>query len=126
MCAILALAQLPIGFLRAEPIAVKNLVPDSFGEGSQPQMTVTPAGMIVVVFARNNSICTVQSTDEGGSFSAPLKIADVRDLKVGMRRGPRIAATDKRIVISASGNDLFSLGLAIWHADCLAPARQRK
>ena len=108
ICAILALALLPIGFLRAEPIAVKNLVPDSFGEGRQPQVTVTPMGMIVVVFARDNSIYSVQSTDEGRSFSAPSKIADVRGLKVGMRRGPRVAATDKRIVVSAPGADLFS------------------
>ncbi len=108
ICAILALALLPIGFLRAEPIAVKNLVPDSFGEGRQPQVTVTLAGMIVVVFARDNSIYSVQSTDEGRSFSTPQKIADLTGLMVGMRRGPRVAATDKRIVVTAPGADLFS------------------
>jgi hypothetical protein len=105
---ILAIALLPADSLRAEPVSVKSLVSDGFGEGRQPQVAVTPAGRIVVVFARDNSIYSVQSTDEGGSFSPPLKIADVHGLKVGMRRGSRIAATDKRIVISAPGKDLFS------------------
>jgi hypothetical protein len=70
ICAILAIALLPTDLLCAEPISVKNLVPDGFGEGRQPQVTVTPAGMIVVVFARNNSIYSVQSADESKSFSA--------------------------------------------------------
>ena len=106
--AILAITLPPHHFLGADTVPVKNLVPDSFGEGRQPQLTVTPRGMIIVVFARDNSIYWVQSTDEGGSFSAPLKIADVDGLMVGMRRGPRIAATDKRIVVSAPSKDLFS------------------
>src|SRR2546421_9828133 len=95
--ALLAIALLPIHFVRADTIPVTNLVPNGFGEGRQPQVTVTPAGMIVVVFARDNSIYSVQSTDEGRSFSAPQKIADLDRLMVGMRRGPRVAATDKRI-----------------------------
>ena len=107
-CAILAIDLLATHFLRADTVPVKNLVPDSFGDGRQPQVTVTPTGMIIVVFARDNSIYSVQSTDEGRSFSAPLKIADLNGLMVGMRRGPRIAATDKRIVVSAPGADLFS------------------
>src|SRR5438045_1263140 len=105
--AILAIA-LPIHFLPGDTIPVRNLVPDSFGEGRQPQVTVTPGEMIIVVFARGNSLYSVESTDKGESFSAPSKIADVPGLKVGMRRGPRIAATEKRIVVTAPGKDLLS------------------
>jgi len=106
--ALVAVALLPTHFLRADTIPVSNLVSESFGEGRQPQVTVTPMGMIVVVFARDNSIYSVQSTDEGRSFSTPQKIADLTGLMVGMRRGPRVAATDKRIVVTAPGADLFS------------------
>jgi hypothetical protein len=108
ICTILATAFLPNHFLRADTVSVRNLVSDSFGEGRQPQVTVTPTGTIIVVFAQNNSIYSVQSADEGRNFSAPVKIAEVDDLKAGMRRGPRVAATDKRIVVSAPGKDLFS------------------
>ena len=103
-----AVALLPTHFLGADTIPVTNLVSDSFGEGRQPQVTVTPAGMVVVVFARDNSVYSMQSTDEGRSFVAPQKIADLDHLMVGMRRGPRVAATDKRIVVSAPDADLFS------------------
>lgn len=106
--AILAFGLMPIHFLQANTILGNNLVADSFGEGRQPQVTVTPGGTVIVVFARGNSIYSVQSTDEGGSFSAPLKIADVPGLMVGMRRGPRIAAIGKRVVVTAPGKDLFS------------------
>jgi hypothetical protein len=106
--AILATALLPAQFLPADTIPNKDLVSDGFGEGRQPQVTVTPAGMIVVVFARDRSIYSEQSADEGRSFSTPLKVADLNGLMVGMRRGPRVAATDKRIVVSAPGADLFS------------------
>ena len=106
--AILAVALLPAYVLRADTVPVKNLVPDGFGEGRQPQVAVTTGGMVVAVFARDRSIYSVQSTDEGRSFSAPQKVADVNGLMVGMRRGPRVAATEKRIVVSAPGPDLFS------------------
>jgi len=105
--AILAIA-LPIHFLPGDTIPVRNLVPDNFGEGRQPQVTVTPGGLIIIIFARNNSIYSAQSSDDGESFSVPSKIADVHGLMVGMRRGPRIAATKKRIVVIAPGKDLFS------------------
>ena len=52
--AILAIFLLSINFLRADPVPIKDLVPDSFGEGRQPQVAVTSAGTIVVVFAQNN------------------------------------------------------------------------
>src|SRR5438477_2925038 len=103
-----AIALLSSQFLRAGAISSKDLVPVDFGEGRQPQVAVTPTGMIIAVFAKDNSIYSVQSTDEGRSFSPPLKIADVPDLMVGMRRGPRIAARDKRIVVTAPSKDLFS------------------
>ena len=54
--AILEIALLPAQFLRGDAIPVKNLVPDGFGEGRQPQVAITPAGMIVAVFARDRSI----------------------------------------------------------------------
>src|SRR5437588_5655641 len=105
---IFAIALIPPQILRADAISSKDLVPVNFGEGRQPQVAVTPTGMIITVFAKDNSIYSVQSTDEGRSFSPPLKIADVPDLMVGMRRGPRIAATDKRIAVTAPGKELFS------------------
>ncbi|CAN5392754.1 hypothetical protein BH20VER3_BH20VER3_19490 [soil metagenome] len=108
LSAIVACALLPAHFARAEAIAVRSVVPEAFGDGQQPQVTVTPAGVIIVVFAKGQSIYSVQSSDQGENFSAPVKIADLPGLMVGMRRGPRVAATDKRIIVSAPGPELAS------------------
>lgn len=94
--------------LVGDTIPVAKVVPDNFGEGRQPQVSVTRSGTIFVVFARDSSIYSVRSTDEGKSFSAPVKVAEVNHLKVGMRRGPRIAATDQRAVVTVPGTDLLS------------------
>lgn len=107
-CGFIAAALLASNFLRADILSIKNLVPDSFGESKQPQVTVTPAGIIIVVFASGHSIYSVQSADEGKSFSTPTKIAELNGLKAGMRRGPRIAATDKRIVVAAPDTEFVS------------------
>ncbi len=74
---ILAISLLPVDLVRADSFAVKNLVPDTFGDGEQPQVTVTPAGVVVVAFAHDQSIYSVVSADEGKSFSTPVKIAEV-------------------------------------------------
>ena len=105
--AVLTGALLLIQFLAAESAAIE-LVPERFGDGRQPQVAVAPTGAVSIVFAHDNSVYLVQSTDEGLSFSAPAKIADVRHLMVGMRRGPRIAATAKRILVTVPGKELFS------------------
>src|SRR5207249_2729113 len=105
---ILVVVFFPNHSLRADTVSAKNLVSENFGDGRQPQVTVAPTGIIIVVFAKDNSIYSVQSADEGKNFSAPSKIAEVDNLMIGMRRGPRIAATEKRVVVSAPGKELFS------------------
>jgi hypothetical protein len=105
--AALTSAFLPIQFLAAE-IAAIDLVPQGFGDGRQPQVAVAPTGEVSIVFAHDSSVYLVQSTDDGRSFSGPAKIADVHHLMVGMRRGPRIAATAKRILVTVPGKELFS------------------
>jgi len=105
--AALTTALLPIQFLAAETATI-DLVLQGFGDGRQPQVAVAPTGAVSIVFAHDSSVYFVQSTDDGRSFSAPVKIADVRHLMVGMRRGPRVAATAKRILVAAPGKELFS------------------
>ena len=61
-----------------------------------------------LVFGKDNAIYHTASAD-GRSFSAPVKVAELQKLALGMRRGPRIAASDKVIAITAishTGGDL--------------------
>ena len=46
-----------------------------------------------------------QPGDGGESFSAPVKVADVSRLALGLRRGPRIVAGDGVLIITAISHD---------------------
>lgn len=70
-------------------------------EARQPQVAVDQRGRVYVAFGKGRSIFCVTSTDGGRTFAEPVKVAEVSTLALGMRRGPRIAATDDAVVITA-------------------------
>lgn len=85
-----------------------SLTPTGFGNARQPQVAVAPSGTVYVVFGKEKSIFITSSSDHGATFSAPVKIADCAKMPLGMRRGPRVAASDKRIVVTAPNTELVS------------------
>ena len=86
----------PVAALRSlavEPVTVveKSAIPDA----RQPQVAVDPAGKVYLVLGpRTRSDCAI-SDDGGKSYRQPSKIADAGVMSLGMRRGPRIAASEK-------------------------------
>ena len=77
-----------------------EIIPPELRGAVQPQVAVAPGGRIHVVFGKENAIYHTASAD-GRSFSAPVKIGELDKLALRMRRGPRISATDKLIVVTA-------------------------
>ena len=75
--------------------------PIDLGPGRQPQLAIDSRGRVLLTFARDRSIYLTSSSDNGKTFADPVKVADVKHMDVGMRRGPRIALTRDAIVISA-------------------------
>lgn len=77
------------------------------GEGDrparQPQLAVTPGGHAYLAFGVGDSIRVAVSDDGGASFGPAVTVGTPGVLALGMRRGPRIAATDKVAVIAAIG-----------------------
>lgn len=63
------------------------------------------AGKIHVAFGKANAVYHVASAEGGRTFSKPVKVAELPKLALGMRRGPRISATDKVIAITAISHD---------------------
>lgn len=57
---------------------------------------------------RTGDVFVAVSSDGGRSFGAPLKIAHVPQLMLGMRRGPRIAAHGDRLTVTVVGNELIA------------------
>jgi hypothetical protein len=54
-----------------------------------------------VVFGTKNAIYVSSSRDRAGSFFDPVRVANVGSLALGMRRGPRIAASGPWVVVTA-------------------------
>jgi hypothetical protein len=84
--------------LAGNPVEV---VPPELRGAIQPQVAISPNGNVFVAFGREGSIYCTASTNAGQSFLPPSKIATLSKLALGMRRGPRIFASDSNIIVSA-------------------------
>lgn len=70
--------------------------------GRQPQVAVDPGGRIYVAFGRDNEVRLAASADGGKSFEVST-VGEVGALSLGMRRGPRVAAAEGAVVVTAIG-----------------------
>ena len=82
--------------------------PVGTGANRQPQLAAGN-GMVAMVFGSGESIWLARSTDNGRSFGAPAKVADLPKLMLGRHRGPRVAFAGKAMVISAIGAEAGDL-----------------
>jgi hypothetical protein len=91
-----------LGGARAAEVA--SVIPEnSLPEARQPQAAVDPAGKVYVVFGVRNAVHCAVSADGSKSFTAVVKVGDTGSLSLGMRRGPRIAASKTAVVVTAIG-----------------------
>jgi hypothetical protein len=72
-------------------------------QGRQPQLAVDPAGSIHLTFGLDDTIFYLCSIGSGSSFHKPIQVGELQGLALGMRRGPRIAASGDTVVITAIG-----------------------
>jgi hypothetical protein len=77
-----------------------------FAKAQQPQAAVGPGGKVYVTFGAENVVYCVVSEDGGKNWKPPVKVGEAGALALGMRRGPRVAATDKAVVVTAVGGKL--------------------
>ncbi len=77
-----------------------EIIPPDLRGAVQPQVTVTPSGRVHIVFGKSSTLFHTTSQD-GRTFSAPVKVGELDKLALGMRRGPRITATDERVLVTA-------------------------
>jgi len=74
----------------------------------QPQLAAGN-GVVAMVFGSGESIWLARSLDNGRSFGAPAKVADLPKLMLGRHRGPRVAIAGKTMVVSAIGSEAGDL-----------------
>lgn len=75
----------------------------------QPQLAAGN-GMVALAFANGGSIMIATSTDDGSTFSAPVRVSEWPVLATGRHRGPRVLFSDREMVISAVVGNTLATG----------------
>jgi hypothetical protein len=69
----------------------------------EPQAAVDAKGRVYVAYATTALVSISISNDGGATFGDPVAVGAVGKISLGMRRGPRVAATADAVVVSAIG-----------------------
>jgi hypothetical protein len=84
--------------LSAGPVEV---LPRSLRGAIQPQVAVSAGDEVYVAFGKDGGVFCATSLNGGRSFQPPVRLGGLPKLALGMRRGPRVAATERGAVVSA-------------------------
>ena len=71
------------------------------GSGQQPQIRADNQGIIRLIYGDRDKIFYALSSNKGVSFSKPIEIAEVKDMHLGMSRGPQLASSKDYSVVTA-------------------------
>ena len=70
-------------------------------EGQQPNLSIDNTGIIRMVYGNQDKIYCITSSDNGLNFSSPVLVAELPKMHLGITRGPQIASSNTRSLISA-------------------------
>jgi hypothetical protein len=73
----------------------------TFARGEQPQITVDNKGLVRLVFGEKDKIYYSSSNDKGKTFSSPILVGEVKEMHLGMTRGPQLASSKDYSVVTA-------------------------
>ena len=71
------------------------------GNGQQPQITIDNLGTIRIIYGNEDRIYCATSIDNGVTFSDIQIIGEVKDMHLGMSRGPQAASSKSYTLVSA-------------------------
>lgn len=81
----------------------------------QPQLAASPK-IMALAYGSGKAIYVATSTDEGRSFSKPVKVAELSVLPLGRHRGPRVAISGDTIVVTAVSGGPADGDLLAWRS----------
>src|SRR5580698_8384889 len=97
-------------------LLLMNIGPVSTGVPNRQPQLASAQGIVALTFAAGQSIYFAASTDDGRTFSSPVKVTEAKILAAGRHRGPRVVILKDAIVISAvigqQSGDAHAHGLA--------------
>ena len=74
------------------------------GPNRQPQLAAGN-GVVAMTFGSGEAIWLARSQDDGKTFGAPAKVAELPKMLLGRHRGPRVAIAGSSMVVSAISSD---------------------
>lgn len=97
----LLIASFPVQGFAGEPIELERGVAPH--NPQQPQVAVGVQGTIHVVYGMGGLVRYRRSDDGGKSYSNAVDLPSAQEMSLGMRRGPRIAVSEKSICVTVIG-----------------------
>lgn len=73
----------------------------SIAAGQQPQITIDNLGTLRIVYGSGDKIYCATSTDNGQTFPDIQMVGEVKDMHLGMSRGPQVATSKNYTLVSA-------------------------
>lgn len=94
-------------------LAVAHVVPTAvaavtFSGAAQPQLAVTAGERVFLAYGSGKDVFVARSDDGGATFASPVKVATVPTLRLGRRRGPRVAAHGDNVTVTVNTKDLLA------------------
>ena len=71
------------------------------GDGAQPQITIDLSGTVRIIYGYADKIYCATSTDNGVTFSDVKLVGEVKEMHLGMFRGPQAASSKNYTLVSA-------------------------
>jgi hypothetical protein len=74
---------------------------DTLASGQQPQIAIDNQGVLRIIYGRGDEIYCATSADNGVTFSDIRLVGEVKQMHLGMSRGPQVASSENYTLISA-------------------------
>jgi hypothetical protein len=114
------LFRMTLGLLAATLIARAEAParPAEFPDAAQPQLALGAKKQVWLAYGSGIQVFAARSDDGGQTFAAAVKIMESPGLKLGMRRGPRIAVGPEGVTVAVMTTELLAFhssdGGASW------------
>jgi hypothetical protein len=103
---------LRLSALLAFLLSVVSAPAAEFPDAAQPRLAPAGGDRVFLAFGQGADVFVIRSDDRGATFGAPVKVATVPGLMLGMRRGPRIAAHGDTVTVTLNQKELLAYSSA--------------
>jgi hypothetical protein len=86
------------------------------GIGKQPQMTIDDQGILRIIYGNGDKIFCATSADNGITFPDIQLVGEIKDMHLGMSRGPQLATSKNYSMVTAIDKSGFIHSFQLHHA----------